>query len=171
MAMAKFDKQIDADELVQRARTDAEALGRLYDLSYEKVYHFCLCRLFHRETAEDVTSAVFLTAARGISGFKGGTLRDFTNWLYQIAANHANSHIRKTSRRKELFARAARSIRASRTNSTGRLDEPDWPVLYAAIAKLKVKHQCIITLRFFENLDFDEIAKIMKARPATVRVT
>ncbi|MHC4646264.1 MAG: RNA polymerase sigma factor, partial [Planctomycetota bacterium] len=38
-------------------------------------------------------------------------------------------------------------------------------------AKLKVKHQCIITLRFFENLDFDEIAKIMKARPATVRVT
>ncbi len=59
-------------------------------------------------------------------------------------------------------------MRASNTNCA---DQPDWPTLYQAILKLKPKHQTIITLRFFENLEFEQIAKIIKARPATVRVT
>jgi len=57
--------------------------------------------------------------------------------------------------------------------STNRADnsvELDWPALYAAILKLKPKHQTIIILRFFENLEFEEIGKIMKVRPSTVRV-
>jgi len=49
--------------------------------------------------------------------------------------------------------------------------ELDWPRLYAAILKLKPEHQTIITLRFFENLEFKQIAKILDAREATVRVT
>jgi len=49
--------------------------------------------------------------------------------------------------------------------------ELDWPMLYAAILKLKPKYQTIITLRFFEKLDFEQIGKIINARPSTVRVT
>jgi len=43
-------------------------------------------------------------------------------------------------------------------------------MLYQAILKLKPKHQTIITLRFFENLEFEQIGKIINAREATVRV-
>jgi len=28
-----------------------------------------------------------------------------------------------------------------------------------------------LTMRFFENMDYDEIARIVEARPATIRVT
>jgi RNA polymerase sigma-70 factor (ECF subfamily) len=109
--MAKIATQTDNDDLVLRARTDAEALGRLYDLYYDQIFLFCLCRLFSREAAEDITSVVFLTVARSIAGFKGRTRSDFRNWLYRIAANHTNSHIRKTSRRKQLFEEAVRTMR------------------------------------------------------------
>ena len=47
----------------------------------------------------------------------------------------------------------------------------DWPTVYAAIQTLKPEHQTILTLRFFENLDFDEIGRVVDARPATIRVT
>ena len=167
-AMAKIYKRTDIDDLVLRARMEADALGQLYDFYYEQVFRFCLCRLFRREAAEDVTSTVFLNVACRIRHFTGRTEQDFRNWLYRIAANHANSYIRKKSRRKQLLAQAVLSMRFSDGDCT---DEPTWPMLYQAILKLKPKHQTIITLRFFENLEFEQIGKIINARPATVRVT
>ena len=168
--MAKIATRTNNDDLVLRARTDAEAMGRLYDLYYDQIFRFCLCRLFSREAAEDITSIVFLTVARSIAGLRGRTRVDFRNWLYRIAANHANSYIRKTSRRKQLFEKAARMMRIRNINRADHSVKLDWPALYAAILKLKPKHQTIIILRFFENLEFEQIAKIIKAKPSTVRV-
>ena len=167
-AMAKVVEQAEDDGLVLRARTEAEALGRLYELYYERIFRFCVHRLFDKEIAEDVTSGVFLEVARGIRRFAGRTEQDFGNWVYAIAANQANAYIRKTSRRKKLLAEAAGSVRVS--HSTDDASEPDWPGLYAAILKLKPLHQTIVTLRFFENLSYEQIARILNVKDATLRV-
>ena len=170
-AMVKIVKQTDSNDLVSRARTEADALGQLYELYYERIFRFCVHRLFNKEVAEDVTSTVFLEVARVIRAFKGRTEQDFRNWLYAIAANQANAYIRKASRRKRLLAEAAGSMTDATTESAGNTSKLDWPRLYAAILKLRPEHQTIITLRFFENLEFEQIAKILDARPATLRVT
>ena len=109
--------------------------------------------------------------ARRIRGFGGRTEQDFRNWLYAIAANQANAYIRKTARRKRLLAEAASSLTAATANSDDNSSELDWPMLYAAILKLKPEHQTIITLRFFENMDYEQISKILDARKETMRVT
>jgi RNA polymerase sigma-70 factor (ECF subfamily) len=145
-------------------------LGRLYELYYERIFRFCVHRLFDKEIAEDVTSTVFLEVARSIRTFKGRTVQDFQNWLYAIAANQANAYIRKTSRRKELLKEAADLMRAS-DGGTDESSDPDWPGLYGAILKLKPRHQTIVTLRFFENLKYEQIAQILNVKEATVRVT
>ncbi len=168
-AMAKVVEAKEEDDLVLRARTQADALGRLYELYYEPIFRFCVHRLFVKEIAEDVTSTVFLEVARGIRSFGGRTEQDFGNWLYAIAANQANAYIRKTSRRRRLLAEAARSMRAFK--STEEASEPDWPRLYAAILKLKPKHQTIVTLRFFENLSYEQIEQIVDVKETTLRVT
>jgi len=49
--------------------------------------------------------------------------------------------------------------------------EPDWPRLYAAILRLKPRHQTIVTLRFFENFSYHQIAQILDVNEATLRVT
>jgi len=169
-AMAKIDNRTDIDDLVLRARTDADALGRVYELYYERIFSFCVHRLFSKETAEDVTSAVFLAVAAKIRTFTGRTEGDFRNWLYAIAAKNANAYIRKTSRRNELLRQAAGSM----TDAVDCADEAsglDWPRLYRAISKLKPKHQTILTLRFFESLRIEDIAEITNTKDATVRVT
>ena len=170
-AMAKLVERKEDDDLVLEARTQAGALGRLYELYYERIFRFCVHRLFNKEIAEDVTSTVFLQVARRIRTFKGRTVQDFRNWLYAIAANQANAYIRKTSRRKKLLAEAAGSMTASAAGSTDKSSEPDWPRLYEAILKLKPQHQTIVTLRFFENLKYEQLAKILNVKEATARVT
>ena len=168
--MAKFIERTE-DDLVIRARTQVEALGRLYELYYERIFRFCVYRLFSKETAEDITSEVFLEVARSIRNFKGRTEQDFRNLLYAIAANQANAYIRKTSRRKRLLAEVAGSMIASTTDCTDKSTELDWPRLYTAILKLKPQHQTIITLRFFENLQYEQISRILNVKEATLRVT
>ena len=170
-AMAKLAERTEDNDLVIRAKTQAEALGRLYEMYYERIFRFCVHRLFNKEIAEDVTSAVFLNVARGLRGFKGRSEQDFRNWLYAIAANQANAYIRKSSRRKKLLAEAAGSIRAAAAGSADMSFQPDWPRLYAAILKLKPQHQTIVTLRFFENFSYEQIAQILDAKEATLRVT
>ncbi len=166
--MANTVEQTNNDDLVLRARTDADALGCLYELYYERIFRFCVHRLFNREIAEDVTSTIFLQVARQIRHFAGRTEEDFRNWLYAIAAKQANAYIRKTLRRKQLFAEAAASTIA--TDCTDHSAELDWPTLYRAIMKLPPRHQTIVVLRFFENMEFEQIGKIINAREATVRV-
>jgi RNA polymerase sigma-70 factor (ECF subfamily) len=168
-AMAKVVEAREDDDLVVRARTQADALGMLYEMHYEPIFRFCIHRLFVREIAEDVTSTVFLEVARGIRSFDGTTEQDFRNWLYVIAANQANAYIRKASRRKKLLAEAARSMRAFK--SAEEAPEPDWPRLYSAILRLKPQHQTIVTLRFFENFSYEQIAQILDVKEATLRVT
>ena len=165
--MAKVVERID-DDLVFRARTQAEALGRLYEMHYERILGFCVYRLFNKEIAEDITSAVFLEVARGIGALRGRTVKDFQSWLYAIAANQANAYIRKTTRRKKLLEEAAGSMMAFATEGTD--NSPNWPKLYTAILKLTPQHQTIVTLRFFENLQYEQIAKILDTKEATLRV-
>ncbi len=169
-AMAEIAGQTDKNELVLKARSDADALSRLYDLFYDRIFRFCVHRLFSKDTAEDVTSSIFLAVAGNIKNFKGQNEADFQSLLYAIAINQTNAYIRKTSRRKKLLEEAA-ALTISSTNNPDNTSGFDWPVLYKAVLKLKPKHQTIITLRFFENMDFEQIGQIINARPATVRVT
>lgn len=169
-AMAKPVEQTAYDDLVVQAKSDPDALARIYELYYDRIYRFCVHRLYNKSTAEDITSSVFLTVAGTIRDFKGCTEHDFRCWLYAIAANQANAYIRKTSRRKRLMENALAVRRASEAEEA-EWSELDWPTLYAAILKLKPQHQTIVTLRFFEGMDYDEIARVVDARPGTVRVT
>ncbi|MCU0915491.1 MAG: sigma-70 family RNA polymerase sigma factor [Planctomycetes bacterium] len=171
--MAKPVEQRAYDDLVVLAKTQAGALGRLYELYYDRIFRFCVHRLFNKTTAEDVTSSVFLTVARTMREFKGNTEQDFRSWIYTIAANQANAHIRKTMRRKRLLSNALghRQADAEAIDDPAAWSSLDWPTLYAAIQELKPEHQTILTLRFFENMDYDEIGRVVDARPATIRVT
>ena len=98
------------DELVVRAQFfDRPAFSLLYDRYYPRVARYCLRRLFDRSLAEDVVSEVFLQAAAHIRAFTGQTETDFRRWLFRIATNAVNAHLRQSRRRQELWEAAARS--------------------------------------------------------------
>jgi RNA polymerase sigma-70 factor (ECF subfamily) len=155
-----------AGQLIVRARKDPEAFVKFYRMHYDAVFRYCAHRLFDRAAAEDVTSDVFLKAVENIGRFRG-TEKQFRNWLYRIATNAVNNHLRKTARQKGLLkivCEQANSQVADCGDSSERL-----ALLREAMLALKPRYQTIITLRFFENLKLIEIAEVLGSSPGTIR--
>ena len=169
-AMVKNAEKIRGDNLIRRARTERESLAELYRRYYERIFRFCANRLFTREAAEDVTADVFMNVARRIRGFGGSSEEDFRKWIYAIANNLIITHLRKTSRRKELLAEAAEAGRLGSQECSSHSDEIDWEVLHQAVLELKPQQQAIVVMRFLEKMPFEEIAEVLGVKQVTVRV-
>jgi RNA polymerase sigma-70 factor (ECF subfamily) len=153
--------------LINKARADSTAFVQLYRKHYDVVFRYCAHRLFERHAAEDVTSQVFLKAVENLDRFKGNKLQ-FRSWLYRIATNTVNEHLRKTVRRRILLKVAHEQANSQDVDCPDTLDEK-LPILREAVLSLRPRYQTIITLRFFENLKLTEIAEVLSSRPGTVR--
>src|SRR5438105_7819035 len=81
------------DDLVERAKSNAEAFGELYDHYFGQIYRFVYSRLRDQDAAEDVTSEVFFKALRAIGRYRPSG-HPFSAWLYQISVNAINDHYR-----------------------------------------------------------------------------
>ena len=165
-SMAKSERTSGLDASTDKQRC-VMTLETLYDKYYGRIYAFCVRRLFCRTVAEDVTSQIFLSAARQFDGFNGDTEQAFSGWLYAIAVNQCNCYIRKHLRRQKLFEKFQRQHPHHQENARSTLD---WTAVYGAIAQLKQIEQTVITLRFFENMEFEQISAISNKRQSSVRV-
>ena len=127
-------------------------------------------RLFERQAAEDVTSTVFLKVVENLGRFKGDK-QQFRNWLYKIATNAVNNHLRQAARRKRLLKVVGERVSRLTVDCRGSKDESaeKLALLREAMLGLKARYQTIITLRFFENLKLTEIAEVLGSSPGTVR--
>ena len=74
-------------ELVERARTDPEAFGQLYDEHLPAIYGFLYRRCRSHQDAEDLTSHTFHRALERLDAFEWRGL-PFRAWLFRIA-HHA----------------------------------------------------------------------------------
>jgi len=170
ISMADDTRQSNTQDLVVLARTEAGALAELYEMTYDRVFRFCVVRIGDRTQAEDIVSEVYLDVARQIHRFRGTTEQDFRNWLFAIAANKANSFLRRYLRRTHLLQCSADRLARPIPDCPGTYPGLDWPVLHQAILELRPVHQTIVALRFFEDMDFESIGRIVGMRPNAVRV-
>lgn len=169
----KLDRVIHVDDdnqLKIDVCTDPAVFVRLYRRHYDAVFRYCLHRLFERQTAEDLTSQVFLKVVENFRCFKGDE-QQFRMWLYKIATNAVNEHLRKRAYRSRLLKRASEqvSIRVVDCQDTVDTSVKRLALLREAVLSLKPPYHTIITLRFFENLKLTEIAEVLGSSPATVR--
>jgi RNA polymerase sigma-70 factor (ECF subfamily) len=164
------DNEAQQDILIRQACTDSAAFTRLYRMHYETVFRYCSRRLFNRHAAEDVTSTVFFKVLRTIDSFTGDS-QGFRNWLYRIATNAVNDHLRTSRRRTEAVRAVAQIHSGDRAHWTGldRERQGDDLAVKKALLCLKPKYQTVITLHFFEELKLIEIAEILGKNPATIR--
>ena len=96
---------------------------------------------------------------------------DFRSWLFRIATNAVNDHLRNAKRRADVIEKAV--IRTQEKSAfvidcdAALLEKK--ALLKQALLSLKPKYQTVITLRFFENMKLTEIAACLGKRPSTVR--
>ena len=164
--MDNDDRTANDGRLIARARSDPEAFVELYRKYYDAIFRYCAHRLFERTAAEDVTSEVFLRVVEKFGSFRGDEPQ-FRNWLYRIATNAVNNHLRKAVRRDNLLERVCEQTYSPLGDC--QVSSAKLALLRKAMLTLKPRYQTIITLRFFENLKLTEIAEVLESSPGTVR--
>jgi RNA polymerase sigma-70 factor, ECF subfamily len=159
---ATVDPQIV--RLVDQAKAgDSEAFARLYDLYVDQTFGYIYRRVGHRQTAEDLTSDVFLRAYRRLSSFEWQGV-DLGAWIMTIARNRVHDHFKSARFRLERTA--------EETPESPSMSAPDDPervsvardmakALGKALEQLKDDHREVIELRFIHDLSVADTAQIM----------
>ena len=156
------------DQLVERAKTDADAFGELYDHYFGQIYRFVYSRLRDQDVTEDVTSEVFFKALRAIGRYKPSG-HAFSAWLYQISVNAINDHYR--SRRPVSSLDGAIAVADPQRAVADRVvDSTEAARVWAAIDDLPPQQRIAMTLKLGEDLKLAQIGEIMGKSEGAIKL-
>jgi RNA polymerase sigma-70 factor (ECF subfamily) len=160
---------VSADVLRRALARDTAAFAVLYETHLPRVHRHVRYRLSDPELAEDITSMVFLRAWQAIDRYRPVDGRPFLAWLFTIANNLIVDHHRKARH-------VAGGIEAERHRAETP-DPEDSAIsadlnnrIMAAIARLKPDHQLIVSLRLIEDMEYEDIARVMGKKQGALRV-
>ena len=172
-------KALQDFELIKRAvnDNDEKAYGDLMMRYRKPVYHMILKMVKNSADAEDLTIEAFAKAFKNLKKFNPEYT--FSTWLFRVATNNSIDFIRK----KKL---KTTSISSSYVNDNGedvgmelkdtKMDPQEEAIhsqkieiMRLIVKRLPHKYQALITLRYFEELSYDEIADEIGALLGTVK--
>lgn len=148
----------------------SEQFSEIYDQYIDKIYRFVYLKVSSQDTAEDITSKVFL---RGWEAYKN-KVQNIENpgaFLYQIARNAVVDHYREKGRTKIVSADASPQIIDPAEDAQNKaILSADINVIKKGLQKLDKEHQDIIIWHYLEDMPIAEIAQLLGRPAATVRV-
>jgi RNA polymerase sigma-70 factor (ECF subfamily) len=166
-SQAKTDCISKTVELVDRASGgDIDAFGELYSLYVDQIYRYIFFRIKNQMLAEDITEDVFIKAWRSIKSCKGKG-QTFMAWLYRIAHNQLIDNIRRWHRESPIMEEEHQTAMFSESEVEVNLR---WQEVIEVIASLSPKQEQVITMKFIEGLDNQEIAEILGKSEGAIRV-
>ena len=162
--------------LVAHARAgDAAAFERIMLDTERKVVATAWRMLGNREDARDAAQEVYLRVYKYLDRFKPE--QDFNGWLYRITINVCRDAARKrgTTSGGEFFAArtderaATESISPDMNAEENAIRAQQRSILMSALGTLPEKERAAIVLRDLEGLTTEEVARVLRSRPVTVR--
>lgn len=159
----------DEAALVERAKTDPDAFGALYERYVRQIYNYIYYRTGNAQDAEDLTARVFQRAGQHLPRYTNRGL-PFSAWLYRIAHNAVANWHRDEARRQALPLNgvALTDLHAEAPEET--LDERrQRELLLRALRRLPGERQQLIILKFVEQLSNAEIGVVMNRSEGAVK--
>lgn len=146
---------------------DKKAFSKIYQLFYKRIFRFCQINLFNTDQAEDLCQETFIKAWQAIPKFSLDSGGSFQAFLFKIARNMIIDLSRKKREiQLDKIAEPEKEIywdeEIDRENSALQLRQ--------ALNLLDDTDKQIITLRYFEELSFFEIAKVTGIKEGSLRV-
>lgn len=162
---------IDPEEsaLVERAKTDSDAFGIIYERYYKRIYNYVYYRTGNADDAEDLTARIFERAMNHIGRYEDKGL-PFSAWLYRIAHNLVANFHRDRSRRRIIALDDIAQWHVGEEDpefATQMIEDKD--VLLQAIRRLPADRQELLILKFVERLPNSEIGDIMGRSEGAVK--
>ena len=177
--MMEMTEREKSESCVRRFQEgDRRAFDDLVRMHQRKAYGFVVGMISDCQEAEDILQEGFLKAYEGLADFRRES--SFKTWFYRILINLTRDRLRGRVRRRRLFSwsideadpegrvhacpdAAASPVRELEQKETGeRLRE--------VVDRLSVRQKEVLTLRYFQDMNIDEISFVLGCRPSTVKV-
>ena len=158
--MTRLDPPADLIAACQAG--DRDALGRLFDLTRDRVHAIAFGICGDRVAAADVSQEVFMKLITRIAQFEGRA--SFATWLYRLVVHAAVDHQRAARRTVPL----PETIVDSRRHDRDYEREAQRRRVERAVQALPPKLRAPLVLRHVEGLAYTEIAAVLKLSAGTV---
>lgn len=145
-------------QLIEKAKSDPESFGKLYDMYFSKLYGYVAYMIGNGADAEDIVSETFEKALKHINRFewRGYT---FAAWLFRIARNLVYDRAKKKST--VSFEDVSDFLGVSLDNVEKQVEQRiELEKLQKDLLDLKADLREVIVLRYIEQYSIKETCEI-----------
>jgi len=161
--MQRPDEQLIKDYL----SGDEKSLEILIKRYLKPIYGFVYKYIGNVQESEDITQDVFVKVWRHLKRFD--RKKSFKTWIFSIAKNTCIDWIRK-KKTMLLDDKFAETLVNQAPLASENLEKTDIvQVLVSAMDNLLPKYQTVLSLRYNDNLNFREIAIVLKESINTIK--
>lgn len=160
--------QLNIDKVIGDCQKgNVENFGFIFDNFYKKIYQFVYYRTLHKETAEDLTSMIFVKILEHISKFNKEKAQ-FSTWIFQIARNTVIDHYR--SKKEAVNIEDVWDLQ-SHVNLEQELDVKEkLEKVKSYLQILPTKQREVVIMRVWDGLSHKEIAEILEISEANSKM-
>src|SRR6266508_2147682 len=150
--------ELSDEELAERAKTDSDAFGVLYERHVRRIYNYVYYRIGRAPEAEDLTERVFFQALENIPRyvFRGAP---FSAWLFRIAHNLVANWHRDSGRHPTAALEEAEQREDRRADPpSDALVAEEKHELRQMVGRLPADRQQLLVMKFVEERSNADIA-------------
>lgn len=151
-------------------RTRQLAFRKIVERYQKRLYWHIRRMLIDHDDTDDVLQNVFIKSWKGLDNFKEDS--QLFTWLYRIATNETLSFIRQK--------KAERYVRYGdvEENIEGKLEDDNYfngdaiqKKLQVAIAQLPEKQRLVFTMKYFEDMKYDDMSVVLETSVGALKAS
>jgi RNA polymerase sigma factor (sigma-70 family) len=168
--MASFPDDNELLSLFRDPVTKERGYTQLVKKYQEKIYWHIRRLVVDHDDANDVMQNVFIKVWKGLDQFREDAR--FYTWLYRIATNESLSFLEKEKKKASVSIDDV-SLSLSEKLSADKdfdLSKIEWK-LQVAIQKLPEKQKLVFSLRYYEEMSYNEMSKVLDTTEGALKAS
>jgi len=157
----KFLTLEDKDLLlkIQDPDTREQCFNVLVKKYQQRLYWHIRKMVIDHDDTDDILQEVFIKVWKNIDRFREDS--SLFTWLYKIATNECLNFLNRQKKRRMLYLSEVSSELSKKLDSTPHIDGSAIQIkLQKALLKLPDKQRLVFNMKYFDNMKYEEIARI-----------
>ena len=166
-------EQLDDKELLFQFKNEATreaAFTRIIKKYQEKLYWHIRRMVIEHEDANDVLQNMFIKVWKNLENFREDS--QLYTWLYRIATNESLTFLQQQKKRSSISIDDEESPLTNKIKSDDHFDanKLEWK-LQLAIQKLPEKQRAVFNLRYYEEMPYEEMSRVLETSEGALKAS
>ncbi len=152
---------------MSQSQTSEKGLRAMMDIYQSRLYWHIRRLIVQHDVAQDVLQDTFIKAYQNFAQFKNDS--KLYTWLYRIATNEALQQLAKMKKMQKADEDTEQQLQKLVADNVEHDAEEIQILLQKAIQTLPEKQKLVFNIRYYDELPFEEISKILDMSVSTCK--